>query len=319
VLVLSRSDVEQLLDVDQLVDALAIAMADLSARRVSIPPRTFAMVDDRGFLASMPAYLRTNRHLAAKLVLVFPGNAAKHIPTHQALVAAFDSETGVPLAIMEGASITAIRTAAGSALATKLCARRDARVLAVLGTGVQARSHARIVPRVRDIAEVVIAGRNGEKVAKLAEELGAKAAPSIADAVEAADIVCACTHATEPILRREWIQPGTHVNSVGFTTGPEIEPIVFSGSIVVVESRDAAIGQYPNGAVDITSAIESGFLDQSEVREVGELVANLRSGREDDRQVTVYRSVGVAAQDATAAGLVLAAAQRLRVGAEVQL
>jgi ornithine cyclodeaminase len=318
-LVLSGRHVQELLDLDALIDALGVAMADLSAGRVSIPPRSFAMVEDRGLLAAMPAYLRTNKQLAAKLVLVFPGNAGKGIPTHQALVSVFDSETGVPLAIMDGASVTAIRTGAGSALATRLCARADARVLAIIGTGVQARSHARAVPRVRDIDEIIVAGRDPEKVSSLADEIGGKPAASVAEAVNAADIVCVCTHAHEPVVRAEWLRPGTHVNAVGFTPGPELEPAVFKGSLAVVESRDAAIGTYPNGAVDITTAIESGILDRTDVREVGELVDDRQRGRTDEDQITVYRSVGVAAQDAVAAELVLAAARRSGAGTEVEL
>jgi ornithine cyclodeaminase/alanine dehydrogenase-like protein (mu-crystallin family) len=176
-LVLSRREVEELLDLDALVDALALAMTDLSAGRASVPRRNFAMVDDAGLLAAMPAYLPTQKVLAAKLVLVFPGNAAKWLETHQAVVAVFDPATGVPLAIMDGASITAARTAAGSALATRLCARESARVLAIIGTGVQARAHARALPRVRSVREIVVerhgTGRPpGMAAARIARELG---------------------------------------------------------------------------------------------------------------------------------------------------
>ena len=153
-LVINRHGVEELLDLDALVGALATAMADLSAGRASVPPRNFALVDRSGLLAAMPAYLPTQKVLAAKLVLVFAGNTSRGLETHQAVVAVFDPETGVPLALIDGASITALRTAAGSALATRLLAREDARVLAIIGTGVQARSHARALPRVRHITEI---------------------------------------------------------------------------------------------------------------------------------------------------------------------
>jgi ornithine cyclodeaminase len=316
-LILNRRQVEQLLDVDRLIDALADAMSDLSAGRASIPARNFAVVEDRGVLAAMPAYLGTKSQLAAKLVLVFPGNAGKGLATHQAVIAVFDPQTGAPVAVMDGASVTAARTGAGSALATRLLARRDARVLAIIGTGVQARSHAHAVRRVRDIAEVVVAGRTPESVAEFAAEIGAKAAANYAEAVGAADIICACTHSTEPVVLREWLRPGAHVNSVGFTSGPELDPAVFADAVVAVESRDAAIGEHPNGAVDITSAVRQGILDEADVREVGELVEQARTGRTAEEQITVYRSVGVAAQDAAAAALVLDAARRLAVGIEV--
>ena len=307
-LVLSRHQVEELLDLDALVDALAVAMADLSAGRASVPRRNFALVEDAGLLAAMPAYLPTQRVLAAKLVLVFHGNAAKGLETHQALVAVFDPSTGVPLAMMDGASITAARTAAGSALATRLCAREVPAVLAIIGTGVQARAHARALPRVRTITEIVVAGRTREKTEAFAAEIGAKAASTCAEAVDAAGIVCCCTDATEPVVRREWLRHGSHVNSVGFTRGPELEPSVFANARVVVESRDAAIGEFPNGAVDITAAVERKIVRLEDVREIGELVQKVRTGRTGEEQITVYRSVGVAAQDAAAAGLVLEAA-----------
>src|SRR5262245_59437524 len=197
-LVLGRHEVEKLLDLDGLVEALAAAMADLSAGRASVPPRNFARVGDEGLLAAMPAYLPSRQVLAAKLVLVFPANAAKGLETHQAVIAAFDPATGVPVAIMDGASITAARTAAGVGLATRLCARENATALAIIGTGVQARSHARTVPRVRPITEIVVAGRTPEKVEAFAAEIGARVAPTAQQAIEAADIVCCCTHATAP-------------------------------------------------------------------------------------------------------------------------
>jgi ornithine cyclodeaminase/alanine dehydrogenase-like protein (mu-crystallin family) len=318
-LVLSHRQVEELLDLDALIEALAIAMADLSAGRASVPRRNFAMAGASGILAAMPAYLPTQNVLAAKLVLVFPGNATQGLETHQAVVAVFDPATGVPMALMDGASITAIRTAAGSALATRLCAREGAKVLAILGTGVQARSHARAVPRVRNISEIVVAGRTPAKVAAFAAEIGASVASTYAEAVAAADIVCCCTNATEPVVRREWLRPGTHVNSVGFTKGPELDPRVFADALVVVESRATAIGEFPNGAVDITAAVNQHILQLADIREVGELVQGMGVGRTGEDQVTVYRSVGVAAQDAAAAGLALEAARGRGMGAEVRL
>jgi ornithine cyclodeaminase len=318
-LVLGRREVEELLDLDALVTALAVAMTDLSAGRASVPHRNFARIPGSGLLAAMPAYLPTQDVLAAKLVLVFPGNVSRGLETHQAVVAMFDPETGVPVAVMDGASITAFRTAAGSALATRLCAREDARVLAIIGSGVQARSHARAVRRVRTLTDIVVAGRTPERVKAFAAEIGARVASTNAEAVEAADIVCACTDATEPVVRREWLRPGVHVNTVGFAAGPELDPSIFADALVVVESRAAAIGEFPNGAVDITTAVSRGLLQLAHVREVGELVQGLQPGRTDQDQISVYRSVGVAAQDAAAARLVLDAARARGMGTDVAL
>jgi ornithine cyclodeaminase len=318
-LILGRAQVEELLDVDALVDALAVAMADLSAGRASVPQRSIVKVGGAGLLAAMPGHLPSQGVLAAKLVLVFPGNAAKALEAHQAVIVVFDPGTGVPLALMDGAVITALRTAAGSALATRLCARRDARVLAVIGTGVQARAHARVVPRVRNIAEIVVAGRTPQRVVAFAAEVGGRPVSTYAEALALADVVCCCTHATEPVVRREWLRPGVHVNSVGFAAGPEVDPSVFGGAVVVVESRRAALGAFPHGAADLTTAVNEKLLEVEDVREVDELVQGVRSGRTNDAQVTVYRSVGVAAQDAAAAGLVLEAARSRGVGIETPL
>src|ERR671932_763909 len=156
-LVLTRAEVEELLDLDALVDALAEAHRDLSAGRVSMPPRGVALVEERdALLGVMPSYV-PGTALACKLVTLFPQNRDRH--THQAAIMVFDHENGTPTALLDGTAITAARTAAGSALATRLLARPDARVLAVIGTGVQARSHARAIPRVRAIDEIRVAGR----------------------------------------------------------------------------------------------------------------------------------------------------------------
>src|SRR5215217_7957460 len=197
VLVLSRTDVEALLDPVALIDALAATMADLSAGRASMPNRVAALVPEQdGLLGAMPAYVPSLGALAAKFVTLFPGNADGPLPTHQALLGVFDPATGEPVAIIDGTAITALRTGACSALSTRLLARDDARVLAIIGTGVQARAHARIVPLVRDFGELRVAGRNHDKAEKLAGELRAEGLParaerSYADAMRGADVVCA--------------------------------------------------------------------------------------------------------------------------------
>ena len=223
-LILSRTDVRALLDLDALVDALAKAMADLSAGRASAPDRIAALVPERdGLLAAMPGYVPSRKALVSKLVTLFPRNAGTSVPTHQAVIVVFDPATGSPDALLDGTEITAARTAAASALSARLLARREASVLAVLGTGVQAGSHARALVRVRPITELRIAGREPEKARVLAGELAAEtglpaaAAASYHEAMDHADIVCATTHSIEPVVRREWVSPGTHITSVGYT------------------------------------------------------------------------------------------------------
>jgi hypothetical protein len=171
-LILNRLQVEALLDVDALIDALAPAMADLSAGRASVPDRVAALVPEHeGFLAAMPGFVPSAKVLMSKLVSLFPHNAGTELPTHQAVIVAFDPDTGQPVALLDGTAITAIRTGACSALSARLLARPDADVLAILGTGVQARSHARAMCRVMPIRQIRVAGRDYAKAAALAAEL----------------------------------------------------------------------------------------------------------------------------------------------------
>jgi ornithine cyclodeaminase/alanine dehydrogenase-like protein (mu-crystallin family) len=325
-LVLSRAEVRELLDLDALIDAVALAMEDLSAGRASVPDRIAALVPEReAFLAAMPGYVPSLGALVSKLVSLFPRNADGPVPTHQAVIAVFDPETGSPVAVLDGTEITAVRTGACSALSVRLLAREDASVLAILGTGVQARSHARAVVRVRPIAEIRIAGRDPRRAQALAIELEpelgvpTRAVGSYEAALEAADVVCAATHALEPVVRREWLAPGAHVTSVGYNpAGRELDDQTVIDSLVCVESRRAALAPVPAGSNDLTQPIRDGLITAEHVHaELGELVAGIRPGRASTEQITLYKSVGVAVQDAAAAALVLAAARETSAGTEI--
>ena len=255
-LVLDRGQVEALLDVDALIDALAVAMAELSAGRAQAPPRVAVSVPERdGKVAAMPGFVPAAGALSTKLVSLFPRNAGTGRPTHQALIVAFDPDTGQPVALLDGEVITAARTAAGSALSARLLARPDAAELAVLGTGVQARAHVDAVRRVRPIRRVRLAGRDRDKAAALAAELDGTgglevvAVDGYAAAVDGADIVCATTHAAEPVVRRAWLAPGAHVTSVGFhPDGGEVDDETILEALLCVETRDVALAPYPGGS-----------------------------------------------------------------------
>ncbi|MCX4999682.1 ornithine cyclodeaminase family protein [Streptomyces longwoodensis] len=327
-LVLGRSQVEALLDMDALIDALAPAMADLSAGRASVPDRVAALVPEReGFLAAMPGHLPSAGALITKLVSLFPHNDGVRLPTHQALMVAFDPDTGRPAALLDGTAITAARTAACSALSARLLAREDATVLAVLGTGVQARAHARAICRVRPIREIRVAGRDAAKAAALAEELSARfegevrAVSGYAEALDGADIAAATTHAVEPVIRRSWLTPGVHVTSVGYNpAGREVDDATVTQALVCVESRQAALAPFPAGSNDLLVPIRDGLITAEHVHaELGELVAGSRPGRTSPDQITLYKSVGVAAQDAAATALVVASAREQSIGEEITL
>ncbi len=328
-LVVSSGEVRKLLDLDRLIDALAIAMVDLSAGRAAAPDRVAASVPEReGLLAAMPGYLPApGAALMAKLVSVFPHNAGGPLPTHQALIAVFDPDTGAPAALLDGNEITAARTGACSALSARLLAREEASLLALLGTGVQARSHARAMVRVRPITEIVVAGRDPAKTQATASELAAelelpvRAVGSYREAAERAEIVCATTHSVKPVLRREWLAPGTHVASVGFNpAGRELDDATVVDALVCVESRRAALAPPPVGSLDLLEPIRAGLITAEHVHtELGELVSGAKPGRRSPEQITLYKSVGVAVQDAAAAALVLADARAAGVGQEIAL
>lgn len=325
-IVLSAAQVQSLLDLDALVDAVEAAMVDLSNGQASMPHRVAASVPEHGgLLAAMPAYLPSVSALTAKLVCLFPGNEDR--PTHQALICCFDAATGTPVAVMDGTHITAARTAAGSALATRLLARPGASDVVVIGTGVQAQAHAQALARLPGVATLRIAGRDPGKAQALVRELAAagvqaQAAPSAEEAVRSADIVCTTTHAASPVLRREWLRAGTHINSVGYNTSGEgeIDAATIRDALVVVESRAAALAPPPAGAVELLHAIDRGDIGADHIAaEIGQVAAGSMPGRTDDRQLTLYKSTGVAVQDAAAAALVLRTARQRGVGTLVRM
>ncbi|HEY2221957.1 ornithine cyclodeaminase family protein [Actinomycetospora sp.] len=322
--VLDRQAVRELLDADELVDAVAAAMVDLSLGRASLPPRIAARVSGAALLATMPAYCPTLGVLAAKLLTVYLDNDAAGLPVHQAVIAVFDPATGRMLALVDGDHLTAARTAACSALSVRHLARPDSQVLAVLGTGPQAREHARYACRVHDFAEVRIGARDPVKAAGLADDLAREGFPArsatIAAAIEDADVVCAATSTVEPILRHGDVRPGTHIASVGYIpNGREVEAALMCDALVVVEHRDTSLQPFPTGSNDLAELVSTKQLDPGQVVEIGELVAGRRAGREGPGQVTVFKSVGVAVQDAAAASVVLTAARRTGIGVEVGL
>ncbi|MFC9956024.1 ornithine cyclodeaminase family protein [Streptomyces nigra] len=327
-LVLGRSQVESLLDMDALIDALAPAMADLSAGRASVPDRVAAQVPAHdGFLAAMPGFLPAAGVLMTKLVSLFPHNDGARLPTHQAVIVAFDPDTGEPVAVLDGTAITAARTGACSALSARLLAREDATVLAVLGTGVQARSHARAVCRVRPIRQIRVAGRDPAKAAALAEELSGvleaevQAVSGYAEALDGADIAAATTHAVEPVIRRPWLTPGVHITSVGYNpAGREVDDATVVEALMCVESRRAVLAPLPAGSNDLLAPIRDGLITAEHVHaELGELIVGDKPGRTAPDQITLYKSVGVAVQDAAATALVVASARERSIGEEITL
>lgn len=311
-LYLSRADVESLLDVDAMFAALAEALAAYSSGKASAPPRTAVRVE-HGLLGVMQGYL-PGVALETKLVSVFPENDAHGIPSHQGLIALFDETDGAPVAVMDASYITAIRTGGTAAVAARLLSREDAKVLAILGAGVQGWSHLQTFPRVRDFEEIRIASRNPERASDLAaHHPRAHAVPSFEQAVIGADVVACCTDAREPIVRRDWIGDGTHVSAVGGTFGPELDPETVRAASVFVEWRGAVTSPPPAGAHELQG------LDPARVTEVGEVINGVRPGRTSAAEITLYKSTGIAVEDAATARLVYDAALARGVGTKLPI
>lgn len=316
---LNQQTVKSLLSLPALIEALAPAMIDLSQGKVSMPQRIAAFVEEKkGLLGCMPAYLPNQGILCTKLVSVFPENSRNSLPVHQAIIALFDSENGKPLIMMDGAYITAMRTAAGSALATKILAKQDATILVIIGTSVQAMAHLKMIPLVRSIKEIRIVGRNFEKAGAFAKEASTETNLPVVSysnfkkAAVGADIICATTHSKEPVVLGGFLEPGVHINSVGLhPKGRELDNATIVNGKIVVESISAALSPHTGGANDLILPIAKGLISEKDIHaEIGEILAGIKAGRTNDMEKTIYKSVGVAVQDAVAAGLVFSKAKQ---------
>ena len=296
-----------------MLDALARALVILSSGITSVPPRTAARIPDLGLMGVMAGYV-PGVALEVKLVSVFPANDSRGLPSHQALIALFDESDGAPLALMDGTYITAIRTGGAAAVAARALARNDAKVLAILGAGVQGGSHLETFTRVRDFKEIRVASRDRAKAAALAaRDSRASVATSFEEAVRGADVVACCTDARESVIRREWLAPGVHVSSVGGTFGPELDSETVAAGKVFVEWRGAALNPPPAGAHELQG------LDADRITEVGEVLAGTRPGRTSEHDITVYKSTGHAVEDAATARLVYDRARAEGMGVTLPL
>jgi ornithine cyclodeaminase/alanine dehydrogenase-like protein (mu-crystallin family) len=312
VLFLSQADVVRLLDLDHLLESLSAVFVELSAGRTSVPPRIAARTPNGGLLGAMPGFV--SGVLEAKLVSVFPQNHVRGLPSHQGLIALFDEATGTPLAVMDGVAITAIRTGAAAAVAARWLARPEATRLAILGAGVQGRSHLAVFPRIRDFNDIRIASRAAESAQSLAAmHPAARAVPTFEEAVRGADVVCLCTDARAPVIKYQWLEPGAHVSSVGGTFGPELDAQTIGAAQIFVESRDAVKAPPPGGAHELQG------LAPEAVTEVGEVIAGTQPGRTAPDQLTLYKSTGHAVEDAAAARLVYDRALAEGAGQAVEL
>lgn len=287
-MLLNEDEVRRLIRMEDVIDAMGPALADFSSGKVVQPVRTVVPVAEHGgFLGVMPAY---SGSLGVKLVTFYPGNTG--IPTHLATIMLFKPETGEPLVTMDGTLITEMRTAAASAVATDCLARADSSVLAILGSGVQARSHLQALRLVRSLRDVRVWSPRGAQA--FARDHNVRAVGTAEEAVRGADIVVTATSSTTPVLMGEWLSPGTHINAVGATRPDwrELDDATMQRARLYVDSRDA--GQSESGDV------QAGTI----VAELGEVILDGTRGRQSPEEITLFKSVGIAAEDVVTAQLV---------------
>ena len=315
---LSESDVHAALSMAELIDAMQTALAAFSAGDVTQPVRTAFEVGPRSFFAVMPACDPGSNLMGAKLVSVMPGNVANGLPSHQAIIALFDSTTGEVLAITDGRFITEARTAAVSAVSARHLARRDAHVLAIIGTGVQARSHLEALPLVREFREIRAWSPNRVNVQTFVADAACdvRAMGTAEEAVRGADVVVLATSAVEPGLRDEWIAPGTHVIAVGACrpTQREMEGTLLRRAKLVVDSHAAALVE----SGDVLLAIGEGYLTAERIHaELGEIAGGRKPGRISREEITVFKSLGLAIEDVVSAGLAYRRAVAVGLGTTI--
>ncbi|MGZ8563896.1 MAG: ornithine cyclodeaminase family protein [Candidatus Limnocylindria bacterium] len=293
--------------ITDLLDAVEAAYRDVAAGRDHSPLRSHVALD-AGDLLLMPGVRGGGTGASVKLVTIVPGNAERGLPTLHAIVIWLDAATGVPLALMDGATITAMRTGAASGVATRLLARPDSSTLTVIGAGGQAEWQVRAVLAARPIRRVLVHARSAGARARFAERMTdavgvpVEPAASAEVAVREADVVCCATTSTEPVFDAAWLRPGTHVNGIGaFRLGMvELPPALFArAAIVAVDSRAAALAE----AGDVVAAIERGLLAEAELVELGTIGEDWVESRPPDA-ITAFKSVGLAIQDVAAAELV---------------
>jgi len=325
-ILLTENDVRAVLSMDDLIAAMEQALAQYSGGGARQPLRSVFEVGtgQHAFHGVMPAFIERPPSLGTKIVTVYASNIARGLPSHLATIVLLDPETGALLAIMDGRYITEARTAAASAASAKHLARSDARVLAVIGSGVQAQSHIEALVRVRPIEEVRIWGRTPAHVETLVAQLAPHvdatliASSSVENAVQGADVIALVTASRDPVLRREWVRSGAHICAVGACRPDqrEMDTALVRESVVFADSRIGALAE----AGDIVIPISEGAItDRHVVAELGDVIAGTAAGRPSPEAITIYKSLGMAVEDVAAARLAWERARDRGIGREFEL
>lgn len=324
--ILTADDVRSALPMAHAIEAMCEAFLAVSEGRADMPLRTALELPSSSVVTlCMPASVEGVQALGAKLVSVCPENEKRNLPLIHGIVALIDWETGRPAAVLDGMSLTAIRTGAASGLATRMLAREDAGNVAIIGSGVQARTQLEAVCTVRQVGKAAVYSRTRANAERFASDMAGtgdvpdaiEVCDSPAAAVEEADIVCVATSSSVPVLAKDEVPEGAHINAVGSFTPEmlELDPQLVASSRVVVDQREAALAE----AGEVIAAADAGLISESDLVELGDIVAGKAAGRFGADDMTLFKSVGLAVQDMCAAKAALERAVRENLGSAVQL
>jgi len=319
VLVLTDAEVRELLDMKSCIEAMTGVLAALQRDELSMPLRfVFRPSGATSLMGFMPAHRAGEPALfSLKEIVISPGNSARGMDPHQGAVLLHDGETGELTALLNASAVTEIRTAAVSAVATRLLARPGARTVAVLGAGVQARSHVEAMRAVLEGAEIRVWSRGADRARELAGATGASFAGSVEEACASADVVCTCTSAREPVLSLDLLAPGAHVNAVGSSipSTRELTSELVAAASLFVDRRESTL----NEAGDYLFAVEEQGIGSEHIRaELGEVLEGVHPGRVGDDELTVFKSLGIAVEDLAAAELCVSRARERGIGTEIE-
>jgi ornithine cyclodeaminase len=318
VLIVNQREVEELLDPEGCIEAMEGALTGLARGEVHLPLRPVVRPPgEPSFMGLMPVHRGGERpQYALKTICVFPDNPHRGLDPHQGYVSLHDGETGQLRVLVNASAVTAIRTAAVSALATRTLARRGARVCAIVGAGHQAGAHVRAL-RTLPLERILVASRSADRARELAAESGAEAVETVEEAVRAADVVCTVTSSPDPVVRRQWLRPGAHVNAVGacFPHTRELDSETVAAAAFFVDRRESA----ENEAGDYLIPLREGAIVAGHIRaELGEVLTGTAPGRESDDELTVFESLGLAVEDLAAAEYLAQRARDAGAGTEVE-
>jgi ornithine cyclodeaminase/alanine dehydrogenase-like protein (mu-crystallin family) len=323
--IITEAEVPGLLPMDECMDVMASALATLARGGAILPLRPLMRIPQKaGILGMMPAYMDTPDAMGVKVITVFNGNHGTEYDSHQGVVLLFEADHGSIVAVIDASSVTAIRTAAVSGVATRLLARTDASDLCILGSGVQARTHleamlvARPVTRVRVWSRNASSARDFARVESKRHGIVVEAIESAQQAVDGADIICTTTSSREPVLEGEWITPGAHINAVGSSTptARELDSAAVARAKLFVDRRESTL----NEAGDFLIPKSEGLIGDAHIHaELGEILLGTQKGRESDDEITLFKSLGLAVEDVAAAHHIYARAVERGVGTSVEM